>query len=81
MAIVQDGGEPMNVLRDPTTNVCIELPNEAKARPWGCAPGEAPARPGRTKLPAWMNPAPWAGFGLKYYLDRVNEESDPTPAT
>ena len=26
MAIVEDGGEPMNVFRDPKTNQCIELP-------------------------------------------------------
>ncbi len=81
MAIVQDGGDPMNVLRDPTTNVCIELPNEAKARAMGLRSGRGAGAPRQNEVPAWMNPAPWAGFGLKYYLDRVNEESDLTPAT
>ena len=28
LQIVQDGGEPMNVFRDPATNVCLELPLE-----------------------------------------------------
>ena len=28
MQIVEDGGDPMNVIRDPSKNKCIELPLE-----------------------------------------------------
>ena len=34
MAIIEDGGEPMNVFRDPATNVCIDLPWEGQEDPW-----------------------------------------------
>ena len=42
LCIVEDGGDPMNVFRDPATNVCIELPNEAK----GGDSGASRLRPG-----------------------------------
>lgn len=35
LAIVEDGGEPMNVFRDPEKNVCIDLPWEGQEDPWG----------------------------------------------
>jgi len=35
LAIVEDGGEPMNVFRDPEQNACIELPWEGREDPWG----------------------------------------------
>ena len=35
LAIVEDGGEPMNVFRDPAQNVCIDLPWEGREDPWG----------------------------------------------
>lgn len=34
MALIEDGGEPMNVFRDPATNVCIDLPWEGQEDPW-----------------------------------------------
>ena len=34
LAIVEDGGTPMNVFRDPTQNVCIDLPWEGREDPW-----------------------------------------------
>jgi 5,5'-dehydrodivanillate O-demethylase len=34
LAIVEAGGEPMNVFRDPDQNVCIELPWEGQEDPW-----------------------------------------------
>ena len=32
--IVEDGGQPMNVFRDPEQNVCIDLPWEGREDPW-----------------------------------------------
>jgi 5,5'-dehydrodivanillate O-demethylase len=34
LAIVEAGGEPMNVFRDPEENVCIDLPWEGRDDPW-----------------------------------------------
>ena len=34
MAVIEDGGEPMNVFRDPAANVCIDLPWEGRENPW-----------------------------------------------
>jgi hypothetical protein len=34
LAIIEDEGEPMNVFRDPATNVCIDLPWEGSEDPW-----------------------------------------------
>jgi 5,5'-dehydrodivanillate O-demethylase len=34
LAIVEAGGEPMNVFRDPDQNVCIDLPWEGLEDPW-----------------------------------------------
>jgi 5,5'-dehydrodivanillate O-demethylase oxygenase subunit len=34
LAIVEAGGEPMNVFRDPQENVCIDLPWEGQEDPW-----------------------------------------------
>jgi 5,5'-dehydrodivanillate O-demethylase len=34
LAIVEAGGEPMNVFRDPDKNVCIDLPWEGLEDPW-----------------------------------------------
>jgi 5,5'-dehydrodivanillate O-demethylase len=34
LAIVEAGGEPMNVFRDPEENVCIDLPWEGQEDPW-----------------------------------------------
>ena len=35
LAIVEAGGEPMNVFRDPDENICIDLPWEGQRRPLG----------------------------------------------
>jgi 5,5'-dehydrodivanillate O-demethylase len=32
LAIVEDGGDPMNVFRDPAKNVCVNLPQEHRGR-------------------------------------------------
>jgi 5,5'-dehydrodivanillate O-demethylase len=37
LAIVEAGGEPMNVFRDPEENVCIDLPWEGREDPWAYA--------------------------------------------
>ena len=73
LEIVRDGGEPMNVFRDPASNVRIELPNEGK----GMARGLKSVRKTQISrsdlenpLQPWVNPAPWAGHGLRYYLAR-----------
>jgi 5,5'-dehydrodivanillate O-demethylase len=34
LAIVEAGGEPMNVFRDPEENVCVDLPWEGREDPW-----------------------------------------------
>ena len=34
LAILEAGGEPMNVFRDPEENVCIDLPWEGREDPW-----------------------------------------------
>jgi 5,5'-dehydrodivanillate O-demethylase len=34
LAIVEAGGEPMNVFRDSEENVCIDLPWEGRDDPW-----------------------------------------------
>ena len=34
LAVMEDGGQPMNVLRDPEQNVCIDLPWEGQEDPW-----------------------------------------------
>jgi 5,5'-dehydrodivanillate O-demethylase len=34
LAVVEAGGEPMNVFRDPDKNVCIDLPWEGLEDPW-----------------------------------------------
>ena len=34
LAIVEAGGEPMNVFRDPDQNACIDLPWEGREDPW-----------------------------------------------
>jgi 5,5'-dehydrodivanillate O-demethylase len=34
LAIMEDGGQPMNVFRDPEQNVCIDLPWEGQEDPW-----------------------------------------------
>jgi 5,5'-dehydrodivanillate O-demethylase len=34
LAIVEAGGEPMNVFRDPDENLCIDLPWEGRDDPW-----------------------------------------------
>jgi 5,5'-dehydrodivanillate O-demethylase oxygenase subunit len=34
LALMEDGGEPMNVFRDPGQNVCIDLPWEGQEDPW-----------------------------------------------
>jgi 5,5'-dehydrodivanillate O-demethylase len=34
LAIMEDGGQPMNVIRDPEQNVCIDLPWEGQEDPW-----------------------------------------------
>ena len=34
LAIVEAGGEPLNVFRDPEENVCIDLPWEGQEDPW-----------------------------------------------
>ena len=34
MALIEDGGEPMNVFRDPAANVCVDLPWEGREDPW-----------------------------------------------
>ena len=79
MAIVADGGEPINVIRDPASNVRIELPNESRGVAQGLRSGRL-AGANRNEVPAWMNPAPWAGFGMKYYIDRVKEQSGASPS-
>jgi 5,5'-dehydrodivanillate O-demethylase len=37
LAIVETGGEPMNVFRDPAHNKRIDLPWEGQEDPWGFA--------------------------------------------
>ena len=71
MQLVADGGEPLNVFRDPARNVKIELPDERK----GMAQGLTSVRKTRNvqryrddETPAWINPAPWAGNGYRDYL-------------
>jgi 5,5'-dehydrodivanillate O-demethylase len=34
LALMEDGGEPINVFRDPAKNVCIDLPWEGQEDPW-----------------------------------------------
>ncbi len=75
MAIVEDGGDPMNVFRDPAENVRIELPNETKAVAKGMKSGRVQGN-NRNEIPAWANPAPWAGYGMKYYVDRAYDEKE-----
>jgi len=71
MQLVADGGEPLNVFRDPAKNVRIELPDERK----GMAQGLTSIRKTRNvqrypagEMPPWINPAPWAGNGYRDYL-------------
>ncbi len=37
LAIIEDEGEPMNVFRNPESNVCIDLPWEGREDPWAYA--------------------------------------------
>ena len=72
IAIVEDGGDPMNVFRDPAKNECIELPNESKGEDAGAKSGrKTQLPPVNEPRPEWLNPAPWAGQALRYYLERV----------
>ena len=73
MQLVADGGEPLNVFRDPAKNVRIELPDERK----GMAQGLTSVRKTRNtqryrgdELPPWLNPAPWAGNGYREFIER-----------
>ena len=76
ISIVEDGGDPMNVFRDPAQNVRIELPNESKAVAKGMKSGRVQGVI-RDEIPAWANPAPWAGYGMKYYVDRALAAEQP----
>jgi len=78
LAIVEDGGDPMNVFRDPAQNVRVELPNETKGMDSGLRSGRKTQLPPLNgPRPAWLNPAPWAGQGLRYYLEKVGALSTP----
>jgi 5,5'-dehydrodivanillate O-demethylase len=81
LGIVEDGGVPMNVFRDPAQNVRIQLPNESK----GAARGLKSVRKSgvvqrfryEEPLPPWVNPQPWAGHGLRHYLARLGRAKVP----
>ena len=69
--IVEDGGDPINVFRDPAQNAALELPNEEK----GIALGMKTIRNlniniggNRGPLYEWQNPESWAGQGLRNWL-------------
>ena len=73
MQLVADGGEPLNVFRDPAKNVRIELPDERKSMAQGLTSIRKTRNVQRYpagKRPPWINPAPWAGNGYRDYLKR-----------
>ena len=72
MQLVADGGEPLNVFRDPAKNVRIELPDERKGMAQGLTSIRAirKTRALGDELPPWMNPAPWAGNGYREFIER-----------
>jgi 5,5'-dehydrodivanillate O-demethylase len=82
IAIVEDGGDPMNVFRDPAKNVRIELPNESKGATQGLKSVRKDGVVTRARLqeplPPWVNPAPWAANGLRHYLSLV-QQADKVP--
>jgi 5,5'-dehydrodivanillate O-demethylase len=79
LSIVEDGGDPMNVFRDPATNLRVELPNETKGGDAGGDSGRKTQLPSLSEeRPAWLNSAPWAGQGFRYYLEEVGALTAPT---
>ena len=73
MQVIADGGEPLNVFRDPAKNVRIELPDERKGMAQGLTSIRKTRHPQRYsdgEMPPWINPAPWAGNGYRDYLKR-----------
>ena len=75
MKIVADGGEPMNVFRDPAKNVRLEVPSEAKGVAQGLRSvrNEGIGTSGRRQLQPWMNPEPWACQGMRHYTQQLRE--------
>ena len=59
LAIMGDGGQPMNVFRDLEQNVCIDLPWEGQEDPWNLMRKGIMRRAGQ----AWQVRAGAAGHG------------------
>jgi hypothetical protein len=62
----------MNVFRDPTQNVRVELSNEKKDMNSGLRSGRKTQLPPLNKPPpACLNPAPWAGQVLRFHQEKM----------